>query len=130
MSWRASPTASPRAAPMQRPGGGRGFGGAFGKVTVVSATSFVVEDRQGGNAADGTTAPITVMTTAATSSTVTEAATAAALSVGQCVSAMGPVDSTGAVTARSIGIRPRGPKGCATGRGFGGRGSRGNGGNA
>ena len=44
-----------------------GVGGAFGKVTVVSATSFVVEDRQGGNAADGTTAPITVMTTAATS---------------------------------------------------------------
>ena len=67
MSWRASPTASPRAAPMQRPGGGRGFCGAFGKVTVVSATSFVVEDRHGGNAADGTTAPITVMTTAATS---------------------------------------------------------------
>ena len=60
-------TGRAHAAAGRRPGGGRGFGGAFGKVTVVSATSFVVEDRQGGNAADGTTAPITVMTTAATS---------------------------------------------------------------
>jgi len=107
-------TGRAHAAAGRRPGVRRGVG---------KVTSFVVEGRQGGNAAADTTAPITVMTTAATSSTVTEAATAAALSVGQCVSAMGPVDSTGAVTARSIGIRPRGLKGCATGRGFGGRGS-------
>jgi hypothetical protein len=37
------------------------------------------------------------------------------------VTAVGPSNDIGTVTARSITIRPADPNGCATGTGFGGR---------
>ena len=52
----------------------------------------------------------------------TRSASASVLAVGQCVSAFGPADTTGAVTAQRLTIRPAGPNGCSTGfgGGFGG----------
>ncbi|HZT66473.1 MAG TPA: DUF5666 domain-containing protein [Acidimicrobiales bacterium] len=46
-------------------------------------------------------------------------ATPSAFAVGQCVAANGPSDSTGAVTAQTITIRPAGPNGCFGGFGAG-----------
>ena len=40
-----------------------------------------------------------------------------AVAVGQCVSAFGPSDNTGAVTARRLTLRPAGPNGCFAGFG-------------
>jgi hypothetical protein len=94
------------------------FAGAFGKVTSVSAPTFVVQ-RTDRNGANTTT---TVTTDSSTTFTKVVSASQSALAVGQCVTAVGPADQTGAVTANSITIRPPGPNGCFTGnrRGQGG----------
>ena len=56
-------------------------------------------------------------------------ASAADLSVGECVMATGQKDASGKVTARALSIQPPGPSGCFTGRrGFGGGGFGGGGG--
>ncbi len=47
-------------------------------------------------------------------------ATASALKVGQCITAIGTANSIGAVAARSIRVSQPGPSGCVSG--FGGRG--------
>lgn len=107
-----------------RPNGGRGFSGTFGKVTSVAGPLFVVQgvSRAGtASAASPAPVPVSVTTTASTTYSKTSTATASALAVGQCVTAVGPSDDTGAVTARSISIRPAGPGGCTSGRRFGGR---------
>ncbi len=132
--------------PGSAPGGGGTAGGgsaaavgiAFGKVTSVSSTGFVVDGSLrsgfGGRRPTGTTtstsAPtttttlppvsITVDTTSTTTFSQTGPATATALAVGLCVTAIGPADSTGAVTATSISIRPATNGSCFGG--FGGRG--------
>jgi hypothetical protein len=49
----------------------------------------------------------------------TRAAAASAVVVGDCVTAFGPADTTGAVTAQRLTIRPAGPNGCSTGFGGG-----------
>jgi hypothetical protein len=87
------------------------FAGAFGKVTSVSAPTFVVQrtDRNGAN----TTTTVTTDSSTTFSKVVT--ASQSALAVGQCVTAVGPADQTGAVTANSITIRPPGPNGCVVG---------------
>ena len=46
-------------------------------------------------------------------------ASASAVVVGDCVTAFGPADTTGAVTAQRLAIRPAGPNGCSTGFGGG-----------
>ncbi|MDU0314748.1 hypothetical protein RKE38_13700 [Phycicoccus sp. M110.8] len=97
---------------------GRGFGGAFGgvfgSVASVGAGSFVVTatvpQRGGTDTTTATpgTAPrtVTVTTTAATTYTTTVPATAAAAKVGTCVTARGRADSTGAIAATAITVRP------------------------
>ena len=56
--------------------------------------------------------------------TQTVPATSAAAVVGQCARAIGPANSTGTITAKSITISKPGPGGCNTGfGGFGGRGT-------
>jgi hypothetical protein len=87
------------------------FGGAFGKLTSVSATGLQVQAAAGLKS-------VTVSST--TRYTQLQSAAASSLAVGQCVTAFGPVDSTGAVTARSVSIRPAGPNGCVAGAGGGG----------
>jgi hypothetical protein len=110
-----------------RPTGSRGafgngdFGGANGKVLSVSATGFVVQARSrtaGSSAA--TTTSVTVITNSASKYLKTVSATPSALKVGQCITAIGTVNSIGAVAARSIRVSQPGPSGCVSG--FGGRG--------
>jgi hypothetical protein len=101
----------------------------------VSGSSFTVESVSfgagpGGGAAGGTaspgatptTSPVTVKTTAATTYTKTVSAATKDLAVGQCVTAIGAADDTGAVTATAIASQPAVNGDCASGfGGFGGR---------
>ncbi len=100
------------------PGARRAGNRVFGKVTSASAAGFVVQGRVGGR--NGSAADVAVTVNPATTYTSTAAADKAAVTVGSCLTATGPSDSTGAVTARSVNIRPAGPGGCTVGRRFGG----------
>ena len=122
-------TASPRPSfsPRPRPTGSRGafgngtFGGADGKVTSVSASGFVVEARsRTAGSGTATDTSVTVITTSASTYLKTVTASASALKVGLCITAVGTPNSIGAVAARSIRISQPGPSGCVSG--FGGRG--------
>ena len=123
----AGSTPRPSFSPRPRPTGSRGafgngtFGGANGKVTSVSATGFVVEARnRAAGSGTATDTSVTVITTSASKYLKTVTATALALKVGQCITAVGTANSIGAVAARSIRISLPGPSGCVSG--FGGRG--------
>jgi Domain of unknown function (DUF5666) len=125
----ATPGATPRPSfsARPRPTGSRGafgngtFGGADGKVTSVSASGFVVQARtRAAGSGTATDTSITVITTSASTYLKTVTASASALKVGLCVTAVGTANSIGAVAARSIRISQPGPSGCVSG--FGGRG--------
>lgn len=95
-----------------RAGGGRGRTMATsGKITSVNGSGFVIQE---GTA--NTTR--TVAATATTAFTKTVTTDKSGLSVGQCVTVMGPSDDTGTVAASSISVRQPGPNGCLGG--FGG----------
>ncbi len=107
--------------PSGSPGRGRLGGGEFGKVVSTSATGFVISStRGGGSTASPTTSTVTVTANATTTYTAAKKATAAALKVGQCVTARGTADSAGTVAATSISIRPATNGSCTT---FGGPGA-------
>ncbi|MFL6156593.1 MAG: hypothetical protein ACJ72D_10895 [Marmoricola sp.] len=106
--------------PAGAPDGGsrqlRGFGGAFGTVTSVSGTGFVVSStRPAASSGTTTTTKITVTVTAATTYTTTAKASASDVRVGVCVRAEGAADSTGAVTATRIAVSPAVNGECAAG---------------
>jgi hypothetical protein len=112
------PSGRPSDFPSGRPGGGFGFGDfATGTVSALSPGSMTVRTPARGQQAGGT---VTVTLTESTSYTETVPASAAALQVGECVSATGKADSTGAVAATRIAVSPPGPGGCTNG-GFGRR---------
>jgi hypothetical protein len=118
----ARPTNRPR--PTASPGtrgrfGGGGFGAAFGVVASLHGNGFVVAQTRTTNTSTATPSMVTVTTTGATSYQQTGAATKAALKVGQCATAIGSTDDTGAVTARSIAVSPPTNGTCGFG-GFGG----------
>jgi len=97
-----------------RPSGTNNAGrGAAGKVTAVTGNGFTVQQD---NRETGATTDIQVTVDNTTTYSKLESATATALKVGECVSATGQTDDTGAVTAKSIAISQPGPNGCATGR--------------
>lgn len=112
------PPGAPNPGRTRGPGaGGNGFAGlgAFGKVTAVNGASFTVESTpQNGTA---TAAPTTriVQTTAATTYTRTAAASAKALAVGLCVTALGKASDTGSIAATSISLRPSQNGSCSSG---------------
>jgi hypothetical protein len=114
-----------RSTPSPRPSGrpaNRNGATAFGKVASMSGSSFVVQGTLRtftGSSASPSSASTKVTVTVGASTTFTKVVpvTHTALAVGECISALGPVDDTGAVTATSIGIRPAGPNGCFTGFG-------------
>ncbi len=112
----ASPGASGSTASPRAPRAGTRV---FGKVTSASAAGFIVQGRVGGRST-GSAADVAVTVNPTTSYTSTGAADKSAVTVGSCLTAIGPSDSTGAVTARSVSIRPAGPGGCTVGRRFGG----------
>jgi hypothetical protein len=128
---------------------GRGVGAlanvAFGKVTSISGdvlvvvgtrptftsstkgkTSKTTKPAKPAKPAKPKLTKTTSKVTFATSTTFSEtmSATSAALAVGQCVTALGPAGTTGAITATTISVRPAPSTGCVSftgGGGFGGR---------
>jgi hypothetical protein len=115
----------------QGPGGGQPLGGrpTAGKVTAVAGSTITVAavafGGPGSGAANGTaspaatpsTSPVTVTTTSSTTYTKTVAGSAKDLAVGQCVTALGHADNTGALTASSIASQPAVNGECAVGFG-------------
>jgi hypothetical protein len=88
----------------------------------VTATGFDVKStfRNGAGAtatATPTTRVVHVTTTASTTYTRTAAATSEAAAVGTCVTATGTSDQTGALTARTINVRPAVNGACSLGFG-------------
>ncbi len=94
---------------------GGGFGAVIGRVGAVSGSGFTVQEtaRSGATSA----APVTVTTTATTTYLKDAPATAADVKVGGCATAVGSADSTGAVTATSIALRPAANGACTGGLG-------------
>src|SRR5439155_20648347 len=82
-----------------RPSGTNNAGRGAGKVTAVAGNGFTVQQD---NRETGATTDIQVTVDNTTTYSKLEAATATALKVGECVSATGQTDDTGAVTAKSI----------------------------
>lgn len=115
------PGGGPRAGGSPRPGASprpRGSPGAFGggttvrgKVTAVSGSSLTVQPATG--------SPVTVDVTSTTRITRIELGATTQLAVGQCVTASGQRDATGAVQARQLTIFPAGPAGCVAAFGGG-----------
>jgi hypothetical protein len=123
--------ATPRPNRTMPAGAGR-LGTAFGTVTSVSGSTFVVADQARARGANATASPAPTTTTSPAPTTMTtvtigpnttvqqtSAATASAVVVGQCLTALGKADDTGAVTATAISITPEGKQGCTTGFGAG-----------
>jgi hypothetical protein len=109
------PSGRPTNLPSGRAGGGFGAGEfASGTVSALSAGRITVQTPARGQQPAGT---VTVTLTDSTSYTETVSATAAALRVGECVSATGKADTTGAVAATRIALSRAGPSGCTNGFG-------------
>ncbi len=120
----ASRSPRPRPSGSARAGFRGGFGGAaVGRVVSVSGGTFVVQRAARNGATAGTE---TVSTSATTTWLQVQPATAGAIAVGECATALGRPDDTGAVAATAINLRAPGPQGCVSGT-FG-RGGAGNGG--
>ena len=117
------PSGRPSGFPSGRPSnlpsgqrGGFGFGNfATGKVTSLSSAGMTVQTPARGQQP---ASMVTVTLSATTSYTETLPATASALRVGECVSASGKADSTGAVAANRIELSAPTNGSCTTG-GFG-----------
>jgi hypothetical protein len=116
----------PSGAPTGGSGTRRAFASATGTVNSVSGSTILLNGvLRNGSSAAGSAAPAspsTITITLGSSATVTQTvpATSAAAVVGQCARAIGPANSTGTITARSITISKPGANGCNTG--FSGRG--------
>jgi hypothetical protein len=117
----------PTGAPTGGSAARRAFASATGTVSSVSGSTILVTGvlRNGPGATGSTTpaSPSTITVTLSSTAAVTQTvpATSAAAVVGQCARAIGPADSTGTITAKSITISKPGPTGCNAG--FGGRGT-------
>ncbi len=104
------------------PGGGAGGRGAaglgvVGTVTAVNGSSLTVrrEVRQNGTTTATPSKDASVTTTSATTYAKVVQAAGPDVTVGQCVTAMGKADETGAVAATSIALRPAANGACALG---------------
>jgi hypothetical protein len=115
----------PAGAPAGGSGTRRAFASATGTVNSVSGSTVLLHGvlRNGPSATGSPASASTITITLGSSATVTQTvpATSAAAVVGQCARAIGPANSTGSITAKSITISKPGPNGCNTG--FGGRGA-------
>lgn len=123
------------------PSAARGFGFASGKVTSISPSSMVINGisssgfgapRTGTRPSTPPTSikptPVTIGLQGSTTFTETESTAATSLAVGDCVTAVGSSDTTGAVTARTVRITSTGGQTCNSGfGGFGGGGTAGGG---
>ena len=127
------PSGAPSGFPSGRPGGRTGNGTGFarpvvgqvtavhGAVLTVAAVDFAARGSSTGTPTTGATAstPVTVHTSATTTWLRTATGTGKDLAVGQCVTALGKADDTGAVSATAIASRPAQDGQCTNGFGFG-----------
>jgi len=121
----ARPSGAPRARPSGAPGSMRGgVSGATGQVTGATSEGFTVRSvsfgQPGEQGAEPQTQDIAVTVTGDTTVTTTVPAAADAVQPGVCVTASGEADTTGAVVATTISVRPAEDGECAGG--FGGLG--------
>lgn len=118
----ARPSGSPRPRPSGSPGAG---GGAFaanavrGKVTAVNGGTLTVQEVNNNNSTT------IVDVTSSTRITRLANATTSQLAVGQCVTAAGQRDASGAVQAQTLAISPPAADGTCSTNGFGGFGGGG-----
>lgn len=125
----AAPSGTPSGAPTGGPDGG-GFGrrGANGLVTAVSGDTITVQEtvRAQGNgtssATSGAQQSVSVTTTSTTTYLAEKTAAASDVAVGECATALGKADDTGAVTATAISLRPATNGTCTFGAGGRGQG--------
>ena len=122
-----APTGTATTGPGGRNGGDVGRRAVAGLVSAVSGDTITVQEtmraRGDGTAtatASPTTTAVTVTTTGSTTYTAQKTAAATDVAVGECASALGKADDTGAVAATSISLRPATNGSCTTG--FGGPG--------
>jgi hypothetical protein len=115
--------------------GGRGFAGfgVTGSVTAVEGGSITVSvqrfARSGATASPTPQASTqTVTWSSSTTFTKLQKADASAVVVGQCMTALGKTDDTGALTATAIAVTPPVNGSCSSGFGGRGQGGRGSGG--
>jgi Domain of unknown function (DUF5666) len=107
---------APSRNPNRPSGAGRNRGStASGKITSITGGGFVLQV----GASNATRSVTTTPTTTFSKNVVVDKS---GLAVGECVTAVGPSDDTGAVAASSISIRQPGPNGCQVGFGGPGRG--------
>jgi hypothetical protein len=92
-----------------------------GKTLTVASVGFARRTASSSPSASPSTTPVTVATTSTTTWTRTVAASGKALAVGQCVTAVGEADSTGAVTATAITSRAATDGTCESAFGGGGQ---------
>jgi hypothetical protein len=109
-----------------RPAGGAAVSIASGKVTAVKGSTISVSGTvfNPGNASKGSKPStkkqsLKVNTTTSTSYGLTESTSAAALALGDCVTAAGQSGATGAVTATNVSITSTGGATCSPGFGAG-----------
>jgi Domain of unknown function (DUF5666) len=113
------------------PGGASGFSFASGKVTSISPSAMEIYGistsgfggarRTSSSSTPSTSIPSTNVKIGLQGSTTyseTQSTAASSLAVGDCVTAVGSTDSTGAVTARTVRITSTGGQSCSSG--FGG----------
>ncbi len=112
------------------PRGASGFSFASGKVTSITPSSMVIYGISssgfgGSRSTQGSTPPTSIPSTnvkielqSSTTYSETQSTAASSLAVGDCVSAVGSTDSTGAVSARTVRITSTGGQTCSSG--FGG----------
>jgi hypothetical protein len=133
---RSAGATPPAGAPTGTSTGGPGArGGSFGRgavglVTAVNGDTFTVQETLGGRGtatatATPTTTTVTVTTTGSTIYTAQKAAAASDVAVGECATATGKADDTGAVTATSVSLRAATNGACTNGFGGPGGGRRG-----
>jgi hypothetical protein len=127
-----APTGSATTGPGGRNPGDFGRRAVGGLVTAVSGDTITVQEtmRARGNGTASSTATasptsvtVSVTTTSSTTYTAQKAGVASDVAVGECATALGKADDTGAVTATSITLRPATNGTCTAG--FGGGGGRG-----
>lgn len=112
-------TPKPGSSPTPR-AGARAFNGAFGQLVQIKGQTLIVSNAQGDT---------TVAYTGSTTITQTSTATFADITTGECLTATGTKDSTGAVTAANVTVRNATNGSCSAGSIFGGPGGgAGNGG--
>lgn len=115
----AAGTTTPKPGSSPTPRGGRAFNGASGQLVQIKGQTLIVSNAQGDT---------TVAYTSSTPITQTSTATFADITTGECLTATGTKDSTGAVTASNVTVRNAINGSCSAASLFGPGGPGGNGG--